>query len=125
VQKREAPPAVQALFDGPSAAAESCPRRQVSTAPPQALYLLNNAFALDRARGLARRVLQEAGDDRRRQVEAAFRRTLGRPPEDTERDAALAFLSRGCDDGSVSAPATVLVQFCQALLNVNEFVYIE
>src|SRR5262249_36125487 len=61
LQKREQPPAVQALFDGPSAVTESCPRRHVSTVPLQALYLINNEFVLDRARALARRVAERAG----------------------------------------------------------------
>src|SRR5262249_8042444 len=48
LQKRQKAPSVQVLFDGPTAATESCPQRTVTTVPLQALYLLNNEFALAR-----------------------------------------------------------------------------
>ncbi len=117
-QKRERPPAVQGLFDGPSAAAESCPRRNVSTVPLQPLYLLNNAFAVCRAEAFARRVREQAGRDLARQIEAAFELALGRAPEEAERQAADDFFRAHALDGA-------LASFCQALLNLNEFVYLE
>jgi hypothetical protein len=114
LQKRDRPPEVQALFDGPSAATASCPRRQVSTAPLQALFLLNSGFSRDRARAFADRVRRTAGEDPARQAEVAFTLALGRPPDEDERADALAFLR-----------AHALESFCQALFNVNEFAYPE
>src|SRR5262249_25650360 len=119
-QKREAPPAAQGLFDGPSAMAESCPRRFVTTTPQQALYLLNNPFAAGRAKALAHRVAERACADRGRQIEAAFALALGRSPDAPERQAAETFFRSHGGDG-----AAPLVDFCQALLNLNEFVYLE
>src|SRR5205823_10942655 len=87
LQKRENPPAVSALFDGPNAAAESCPKRTTTTVPLQALYLLNNDFCVRRAQTLAERVTKEAGDDRAKQIDAAFRSVLGRVPDKVEREA--------------------------------------
>ena len=125
-QKRERPPSVQGLFDGPSAAAESCPRRAVSTVPLQALYLLNNDFAVQRARAFARRVHDRAGVDRQRQVDLAFVLALGRAPDEVERQAARDFfLTHAQDTAAFGEPSSGLVHFCQALLNVNEFVYLE
>ncbi|MBL8800258.1 MAG: PSD1 domain-containing protein [Planctomycetia bacterium] len=123
-QRRNQAPQMQKLFDGPAGAAESCPKRHVSTVPLQALYLMNNQFSLDRAKALAARLEQQAGDDRDKQLEMAFQLLLGRAPDEAERTAALKFFEKyqpSPEAGSQSA----LVHFCQALLNVNEFVYIE
>jgi hypothetical protein len=119
-QRRGKAPAFQPLFDGPNAVPESCARRHVSTVPLQALYLLNNDFAFERAKAFARRVEALAGADRERQVEAAFALALGRAPDDADRAAARRFFA-----GQEGEPRLGLIQFCQALLNVNEFVYLE
>jgi hypothetical protein len=117
-QKRDHPPMLQGLFDGPSASAESCPLRAVSTVPLQALYLLNNRFACERAVALARRVRQRSGDDRDGQVRAAFWLALGRAPGAAEQQACRTFFERHGDAGALEA-------MCQALMNTNEFVYVE
>ena len=124
LQQREHPPAVQHLFDGPSAATESCPKRHVSTVPLQALYLLNNEFVLKRAEALARRVLARAGRERGRQIEEAFLLTLGRGPESAERAAARKFFAVYGDTGAGS-DQTALIHFCHALLSLSEFIYLE
>ncbi len=118
VQKRERPPAVQARFDGPSASTESCPCRHTSTVPLQALYLLNNDFALARAQALAQRA-RERADRHAERMQAAFLLALGRAPDEVERKAFRRFLE------AVPDPAQSLVLFSQALLNLNEFVYLE
>jgi hypothetical protein len=119
LQRRQKAPAVQGLFDGPGAATESCPKRGATTTPLQALYLLNNDFVLKRAETLALRVAAAAGEDRSRQVEAAFRLTLGRRPDDAERGLAERFFA------AVGDRPGGLTLFCQALLNSNEFVTLE
>lgn len=117
-QKRGRPPEMQKLFDGPSEASESCPKRHTSTSPLQSLFLLNDEFTLHRAATLAQQIAASAGNDRRAQITAAFRRILGRDPAAEERDASLRFLQRAGD-------ADALTLFCQSLLNLNEFAYIE
>jgi hypothetical protein len=125
-QRRGKPPAFQPLFDGPNAVPESCSRRHVSTVPLQALYLLNNDFAFERARTFARRVEVSAGDDPARQVGTAFALALGRAPDEADRAAAGRFFTAQQDGGPHGAePSPALIRFCQALLNVNEFVYLE
>lgn len=132
-QKRDAPPALQQLFDGPAAMSSACVVRQVSTTALQSLYLLNNDFAEARSRALASRIVSRAGANTGRQVTAGFEVVLGRPPDQQERSAAEAFLNRhggssehADNDGvTTSAGMTAVELFSQALLNVNEFLYIE
>jgi hypothetical protein len=116
-QKRDAFPAVQTLFDG-AKAVESCPGRTVTTVALQPLYLLNSEFMTSQARSFAEHVVKDAADDREKRVAAAFVRALGRVPEAAERKAADEFLG-------TEPTAAKWEQFCQALLNTNEFVYIE
>jgi hypothetical protein len=118
-QWRDDMPRVQALFDGPTAN-ESCPRRHVSTVPLQPLYGMNNPFPLARAEALAARVRERAGDDAARQVEEAFVLALGRPPDERERASTARFRAAYSDDA-----AKALVHLCHALLNTNEFAYLE
>jgi mono/diheme cytochrome c family protein len=117
-QKRDLPPQQQSLFDGPGAMTESCAQRLTTTVPLQALYLLNSKFSVERAKALAQRVVAAAGADRERQIEAVFRLALQRLPEPHERELARRFFT---DENSPAA----LARFCQALMNVNEFVYLE
>ena len=124
LQKRQKPPAVQAIIDGPTAATESCAKRPVSTVPLQALYLLNNEFGMGRARAFAERVELLAGDDCVKHVETAFQLALGRAPDDAERSAALRFLADGASRES-KTDARPLVLLCQAMQNLNEFVSLE
>jgi hypothetical protein len=86
--------------------------------PLQALYLLNNGFVRGRAAALAARVQAQASEGHSRQVEAAFRLALGRSPDAIERQAAVRFFTRHDE-------VEALVAFCQALLSINEFVYLE
>ena len=67
--------------------------------------------------------VQFCGPDIHTEIEAAFTLTFARQPDDTERAAAVAFLN---DQPAESAqPSDVLVRFCHALLNANEFIYVE
>jgi hypothetical protein len=116
-QKRDAFPAVQTLFDG-SQAVESCPGRSVTTVALQPLYLLNSEFMVAQAKSLAERIAKDAGDEREKRIATAFLRAVGRLPETDEQRAADDFL------GQSPSPAR-WEQFCLALLNTNEFVYLE
>ena len=103
-------------FDRPDTNA-SCPQRPVTTIAPQALSLLNSQLAIGAARGLADRIAREAGPDPADRVDLAFRIALGRRPTAEECSRAVQFLA----DGPDSAP----VSLCLALLNLNEFVYVD
>jgi hypothetical protein len=101
-------------FDRPDTNS-SCPRRNRSTIAPQALILLNSEFSHAAARDFAAFVAAEAGPDPAARVNLAYRRALGRSPTDDERRLALNFLGRPSD----------LSDFCLALFNLNEFVYVD
>jgi hypothetical protein len=101
-------------FDRPDTNA-SCPRRAVTTIAPQALSLLNSSIAAGAAQALAARLERHAGPDRKAQVRSAYRIVFGRMPDASESRMAEDFLSGG----------ESLVSYCRALLNTNEFVYID
>lgn len=113
-QKRAELPRIQQIFDG-TAALVHCSGRRISTVPLQPLYLLNSQFSSRQASALADRVTAAAPHDTARQVTLAFGWTLGREPDAEELERCVAFLDR---------PGG-LAQFCHALLNLNEFVYVE
>ena len=113
VQKRGLHVPWMDTFDLPDNAL-SCPRRTVSTVAPQALTLLNSAFATDMAAAFAARLQREAGDDPAAQIDRAFALALQRPPDAAERAACLRFHAQRS-----------LPELCRALLNLNEFAYID
>ena len=114
-RKRNVRYALFDAFDAPDTQT-SCPKRDVSTHPLQPLATLNSAFAAERARALADRARREAvGADR--QVERAYRVTIGRAPTPAEASRAAAFLADGTDEA--------WVDFARALLNRHEFLYLK
>jgi hypothetical protein len=92
----------------------SCPRRPVTTIAPQALTLLNSELAQSAALALASRV-EETGPQRDLQIDRLYRLLFARPPDAQEKRLALGFL----------AESQGLAAYCRALLNTNEFIYID
>ena len=130
-------------FDRPDTNA-SCPRRNRSTIAPQALILLNSEFSLDAARHLAGFVLSHAGTSHDDQINLAYARVLGRLPtqeelavanrfldnqavqlKESNRPAAELALPSPLPDGVDPQAAAALTDFCLALFNLNEFVYVD
>jgi hypothetical protein len=103
-------------FDRPDTNA-SCPNRPVTTIAPQALSLLNGKLAQDAAHALAARVANEAGAELPPRICLAYRRALGRNPNPEESRLAREFLERGSEAD--------WDRFCLALLNLNEYIYID
>ncbi|MEX2139274.1 MAG: DUF1549 and DUF1553 domain-containing protein [Pirellulales bacterium] len=125
----------------------SCPRRANTTTAPQALHLLNSEFALEQARRLAGRLLNDycecEGEEAR--VRVVYELAFGRVPTSEEAAAAVAFVNRQMEtvarhDGDVSpelrpipepeaglepAHAAAYVDLCHALLNSNEFLFVD
>ena len=86
----------------------------MTTIAPQALSLLNSRLAVEAAHAIADRGGQgRASPDEK--VERAYGLALGRRPDEAERTAGADFLDSG-------AP---LADFCLALINSNEFIYID
>ena len=92
----------------------SCARRNESIVAPQALTLLNNSLAIEASRALAERVEREAGKEVAKQVERAFLLSLQRAPDKDERRACAALVQQ-----------RNLAELCRALLNLNEFIYVD
>ncbi len=98
--------------------------RNRTTIAPQALTLFNGDFANRQAAHLADRLLREAGDNRDRQLELAFRWTLNRSPSVTESERMSRFLDNEIEAGQSGGRRLALVQLCRVILNLNEFVYL-
>ncbi|WP_162136278.1 DUF1549 and DUF1553 domain-containing protein [Zavarzinella formosa] len=91
----------------------SCPKRERSTTAPQALALLNAPEAMEAAKFVAERLMKEADSEPGR-IDRAYRLTLGRLPTNKERERAGVFLK-----------TSSLSELCRALMNMNEFVYLD
>jgi hypothetical protein len=130
------------VFDRPDGNA-SCARRSRSTTAVQSLLMLNSRASLDLARRLAGRLFrdEQSSDER---ILLAYRRTLGRPPDEREFQLARSYLNRqqaliaeeGRDAKKLALPqplppgvdapqAAAVVDFCLALFNTSEFVYVD
>ncbi len=111
---------------------------------PQALMLLNSDLVLDQARAFAGRLYREAADrnDPAALVRSAYRLAFGREPDAEESARGVAFLesepallsdraaakpcpARPMPDGIAPAQAAAMVDYCHALLNLNEFVFVD
>ena len=69
-------------------------RRNASTVAPQALFMMNNPFAVDQAKHAAARLLSEKITDEDSRITRAYRLALGRLPTDGERAVATKFLEK-------------------------------
>ena len=129
VKRNERYPMLEA-FDMPDTH-ESCSRREVTTTAPQALTMLNDKVALDWARAFAGRALATA-----QPVQTAFQLAYSRNPDPWEKDTVATFFAKQkglvgaklalptpLPDGVDPTYAAAFVDFCQMLLNSNEFVY--
>ena len=116
---------------------ESCSRRSVTTTAPQALAMLNDKVALEWAQAFAGRAL--AAKD---PVDRAFQLAYSRSPDPWEKDTVATFFHKQktliaeraakgeklalppqMPEGVEPAYAAAFVDFCEMLLNSNEFVY--
>ena len=100
----------------------SCPRRNQSTIAPQALMLLNSETSLQAAKLLASQIRASVGGNSSKQVEAVWRTVLCRRPTADENATVTKFLTT---ESATDSESTPLVDLCLALLNTNEFLYVD
>jgi hypothetical protein len=100
-------------FDAPDGML-SCSRREASTTATQSLTLLNGRFMMEQSRALA----VKAPD-----MDEMWRRAYGRGPSEEERRDARAFLERQAQRRL--SPQEALAELARALLNSNEFLYVD
>ncbi len=129
-------------FDQPDTLT-SCPVRPVSTFAPQALILFNGPFMQEQSKAFAARLLREERTGRAPRIELAYRLALARSPRPEELKTALQFLDAQTElvrerllarervgvpanlpEGADPAEAAALADFCLAMLNRNEFLYV-
>jgi hypothetical protein len=101
---RMEPDAIFSAFDAPDAG-QVCPSRARSTTPLQALNLFNSPFLLEQAEKLAAKA---------KTIPQAYQLVYQRQPSKDELTAAESFVKQ---EG--------LTAFCRALLNSNEFLFLE
>jgi Protein of unknown function (DUF1553)/Protein of unknown function (DUF1549) len=141
-RKRNVRYAMFDAFDAPDTQS-ACPKRVVSTHALQALVLLNSDFADGRAKALAGRLFREVNWGEAERHALAYKVVLGRDPRPAEIERDRAFLisqadmlSRQAQAGQPLARPTFIperlapylaaawVDFCRAMLNRNEFLYV-
>ncbi len=94
-------------------------QRDITTVPPQALFLLNNPFVVEVSQKAADRILAQDLPDEISRLRYAYAYTLCRYPTEAEAGRCLAFLSEGGEDREASWTALV-----QALYSSAEFRYV-
>ncbi|HVC99322.1 MAG TPA: PSD1 and planctomycete cytochrome C domain-containing protein [Pirellulales bacterium] len=110
---RSTPNPFMDVFDFP--VPSSCtPARSSTTTALQSLSLLNNPFVIQQADHLATRLAGAHPGDVGAQVKAAYRLALGREPSGREMELAEQFVAK-----------RPLFNFCRALFNTNEFLYVD
>jgi hypothetical protein len=142
IRKRNVRLPLLVAFDAPDLMAV-CGARQTSVHALQSLTLMNSEFMLQRSRALAERLFKEAGADERAMISRLYELTLAREPRPDELRLTQNFLSgqaalirgriargepvskmqagpKGLDDGTAAA----WVALCLAMMNLNEFVYL-
>ncbi|MEZ5942093.1 MAG: PSD1 and planctomycete cytochrome C domain-containing protein [Planctomycetaceae bacterium] len=110
---RQEQDAVFGLFDCPDGN-QVAPVRSRSTTPLQALNLLNSAFVQQQADIFAERLTEQGGPDTGSQIALAYQLCYGRAASADEVQAATEFIR-----------TTSLKQFARAMLNSNEFLFVQ
>ncbi len=125
------------MFDAPDSNV-SCPKRERSTTPLQALNLLNDPVFFEAAQAMAAAVLRQNLKTDADSLNSAFRFALGRQPLPQERDRMLSYLDlqrnrlrnepklaaalfAGEVEGAAGTDLAAWVALSRAILNLDEF----
>ncbi len=117
------------LFDWPEHLV-SIGQRPLTTIAPQALMFMNNLQGREYALALARRIAELTPQPSIAQaIEGIYWTALSRPPTAAEGALATDFLTHQTsvrrESGETEAELLALVDLCQTLMSMNEFVYID
>lgn len=137
LQRRKTPVTLLEIFDVPPMS-PNCIQRPQSTVATQALQMRNGELLQQHARYLAGRLIDEAGENRERQVEQAYLRILSRRPAAEEMNTVLSSMAEmekqwvqhleNEKDAAPKAPTArwrALAGVCHTLLSSAEFSYID
>jgi hypothetical protein len=127
--KRNLPYPLLQAFDFPDMH-ESCGCRTQTVIAPQALLLLNSELVLEAAERMATRVRQAADTaDPYPAIRQLWRVALGREPSLPEQRRAAEFLARQQQElsaeGNPDPTTAAWTDLCHAVLNSNEFLYVD
>jgi mono/diheme cytochrome c family protein len=114
------------IFDAPDGTV-GVGERPSTTIAPQALHLMNNKYVREYAQGLAKRAAPEDKVSREHAIQNAYRIALSREATADEVKDGQEFLTRQENSyaGKPEAKRLALTDFCQVLMCLNEFVYVE
>ncbi len=109
-------PGIYRTFDFP--APDACsPRRDLTTVPPQALFLMNHPFVMECAKNVLKRPEIANEKDTKKRIDRLYQVLYGRPIASDESALAERFLA--------SAEEKHWARFVHALMQTNEFVFID
>ncbi|MDA0842148.1 MAG: DUF1549 and DUF1553 domain-containing protein, partial [Planctomycetota bacterium] len=116
------------LFDFPESLV-SIGRRDTTTIAPQALMLMNNERMRNYSKSFAKRLSPMLAKSTADAVRAGYRIALSREPDSEESSSTGAFIDRQNQayktEGRTDSKALAMADFCQVLLSLNEFIYVE
>src|SRR5262249_36926860 len=116
------------VFDAPESLT-SLGERPATTIAPQALLLMNNPHVRSWAHGFARRIAPTQVTPIKDAIAAGYRIALTREPTRQELADATAFvksqLASYMAEGKKDAREHALADFCQVLMCLNEFIYVD
>lgn len=117
---------IMTMFDAPEPT-QSIGERVSTTVPTQALAMMNSPFVSQQAEKLSARIRSADDVPLATAVDRAYQSAFSRLPTDTERTVMLAFIEqqRATMGEAPDATKRALVEFCQVLLCLNEFVYVD
>ena len=100
----------------------SCASRAVTTNAPQALLMLNSQLTHQLATRWASVLVERHAEDPAALVRDAYTAAFARPADAREIVLAREFLGQQNDE---TPDVAVVAEFCHALFNSNEFVYVD
>ena len=123
--KRSRLPPMMITFDAPDTL-NGLGLRSSTTVAPQALLLMNNEQIRSSSRAWAKALAAQPATEA---VKHAYLTALGRPPTDDELAMTGEFLRTQTESyktaGQADPSGLALTDFCQSLVSLNEFVYVE
>ncbi len=116
------------LFDAPEAVVTQGDRGR-TTIGPQALWFLNNPQVRSWARNFAERIEPAYQESPEAAVRQAYWIAVCREPHEHELELAVAFLAQQSSSyeqaGKANAARLALADFCQGVVSLNEFIYMD
>jgi mono/diheme cytochrome c family protein len=116
------------LFDAPDSLG-GLGQRAATIVAPQALAMLNSKLIQESARSLARSCLSPSDSTTDGAIRRAYQATLAREADAEELADSLTFVTHAAETykaaGKTDATESAMADFCQVLLGLNEFIYID